>query len=155
MITYVTFPEYTELDEILDILSNENSEANFEIGESKLISCSDKVISSIYMPNTSIISRFPDSFQFQPNDRIFNVNPSNQDGHVYCCVEQILQESVNYVYFDITYLMCFPKIKIYSTKKNKFQEIPMDEETGFFKKITNFFTSIFTCFSEEEHPKID
>lgn len=26
MITYVTFPDYTELDEMLDILTNENSE---------------------------------------------------------------------------------------------------------------------------------
>lgn len=108
------------------------------------------------MRSETIFSKFPDCFHFQPKNRVFNANIlKSQAGHVYCCVKQILQESVNYVYFDITYLLCFPELKIYSIKKNMFQEISMDNETGFFEKITNFFTNIFTYFSEAEHPKLD
>lgn len=151
MITYITFPEYAELDEILDILSNENSEKKFEISESKLISCSNKVFSSIYMHNGSIISRLPHSFEFQPKDRIFNITPlKNQFDHAYCCIKQIRQEKEKYVYFDITNIMVFPELKIYAIKTSVFQEIPLEEKEGCFEKIKSYFNFFFN-----RHPKFD
>lgn len=95
LLTIVTFPKNIELDEILDILSNENSESKFEISESKLISCANEILSSIYLLTGSITGRLPKFFRYQLNDRIFNVIPSNcKLHHCYTCFEQRRGETI-------------------------------------------------------------
>ena len=161
LVTNVTFPKDTELDEILDTLSKENSENKFEISESKLISCDNEILNSRNLLTSSIINRVPKFLKYQSDDRIFNVIPyKGLPQHCYSCIEQKREEKIEYVYFDTTACVVKSELRIFTIKTNNFQEIPQEEEVdedgscnAIFKNLYQFYIVIKNQF--KKHIKLD
>lgn len=157
LLTLVTFPKDTKLDEMLDILSTEDSESGFEISESKLISCANEIFSSRYLLTKSITSRLPKSFEYQSSDRIFNIIPSQGLSlHSYACFEQKREEKVEYVYFDATNCVLHQELPLFAIKERIFQNIPIENEEGTCQKIFRNIINLFSLAKNKfKHPKLE
>ena len=148
MFTFAIFPNEAELDEILDSLSLEESELTFEITESTIEIC-EIPRSPYYYSSSLYLSLIPDSIYIQPNDRIFNIIPS--DGilyHIYIAIEQKREDMDKLIIFEVPErtALSHKKLDIYKIRKREYINVEQEDnkKVGSFKMISNFFSHLFS-----------
>lgn len=149
MFTFAIFSKETELDEIINSLTLEKSEITFEISESTILIC-EITRSPYYYRSSLYLSLVPDSIDIQPNDRIINIIPS--DGiinHIYVALEQKREDKDKLIIFEIPGISVLKRkklniFKIRDLRKYINVEQEDNKKVGNFKKISNFFSSLFS-----------
>ena len=92
----------------------------------------------------SIIKRLPKLFEYQSNDRIINIIPSQGlKLYSYVCFMQIHEEKTEFIYFDATNCSIRKVLPLFAVKSSISREITIQKEEVTCQKILKNLVDIF------------